>query len=252
MEKFKLPENFNILLYEVIRVINGNTVFVDDHIDRLLNSAKIKDVSQFFKGSEVANEIELLIKSNNCIDGNLKLDYYIQGSNCERILYYIKHSYPTIEMYQNGVSTLSFVAIRSNPNVKQLHVNIKEKIDKLFKDNNIYEVLLVNENGFITEGSKSNVFFIKGRTLHTASDELVLKGITRKYVIKAILNLGFELKFEAVNVENIEKYDAVFLCGTSPKVLAIRQINNIQFDTSNSILQDIKNEYDRILNNFPQ
>ena len=249
---FELPVNFSILLYEVIRVINGRAVFIEDHIERLLHSAKIKEVSQFFINSEVANEIDMLINSNKHIDGNIKLEYYIQGNNCERFLYYIKHSYPSIEMYQKGVTTISYKAIRSNPNVKQLHVSIKENIDKLFKDNDIYEVLLVNENGFITEGSKSNIFFIKGRTLYTASDELVLKGITRKFVIQAILNLGFEIKFEAVSIENIEKFDAVFLCGTSPKVLAINQINNIQFLTSNNILQAITDEYDRILNNSTQ
>lgn len=249
-ERFDLPFKFDALLYEVIRVINGQPVFVDDHILRLFHSAKIKYVSKFFNTSEIKNEIDLIIKSNKNIDGNIKLEYYIEGSTCERFFYYIKHAYPTSEMYEKGVSTLSFVAVRSNPNVKQLHANIKLEIDNLFKNNNIYEVLLVNENGFITEGSKSNVFFIKGSTLYTASDELVLLGITRKYVIEAIKNLKFELCFEAVHIENIGLYDAVFLCGTSPKVLPIRQIDNFIFNTSSSILQNIKYEYDNILNNF--
>jgi len=78
-ERFDLPFKFDALLYEVIRVINGQPVFVDDHILRLFHSAKIKDVSKFFNTSEIKSEIDLIIKSNKNIDGNIKLEYYIEG-----------------------------------------------------------------------------------------------------------------------------------------------------------------------------
>jgi branched-chain amino acid aminotransferase len=248
--QFTLPKSNDFVLYEVLRVINGKPVFVEDHVERLLNSAKVKRVSEFLSYEGVLRDIQVLISANSNVDGNIKIEYYFTKQACETYFYYIQHFYPSAEMYVDGIATVSHKVVRPNPNVKQLHSNIKVEIDNLFKNNDIYEVLLVNEAGLITEGSKSNVFFIKQNCLYTAPDNIVLLGITRKYVIKAINNLRLELKFDAVSIEKIKFFDSVFLCGTSPKVLPISQIDNFTFDTSNKVFELIKNEYDKIITNF--
>lgn len=55
--------------------------------------------------------------------------------------------------------------------------------ETLSKGYSVYEVILVNIKGYITEGSKCNVFFIRGNTLVTAPENQVLAGITWKYIL---------------------------------------------------------------------
>ena len=57
---------------------------------------------------------------------------------------------------------------------------IRERPVRLISDNKLYEVLLVDRNGRITEGSRSNVFFVKGNKFYTGPSAMVLVGITRK------------------------------------------------------------------------
>jgi branched-chain amino acid aminotransferase len=109
-----------------------------------------------------------------------------------------------------------------------------------------YEVLLFNENNEFTEGSQSNLFFIVDNKVVTAPDSIVLKGITRDYVIKSINDLGLDLIKETVLVEDVLKYDAMFISGTSPKVLPISEILSCcKADAANPVLRQIMQAFDK-------
>ena len=116
-------------------------------------------------------------------------------------------------------------------------------MDKKKQEEGVFESILVNKQGFITEGSKSNIFFIKDDELYTAPDSLVLSGITRQKIIAICKSFSINIIFEAVNFQNIKSFDAAFLCGTSPEVLPIRAIGFVGFQTKHSVLLKIQNAY---------
>jgi branched-chain amino acid aminotransferase len=106
---------------------------------------------------------------------------------------------------------------------------VRESAIQLIANQKLYEVLLVDRNGLITEGSRSNVFFVKGEVFYTAQASLILEGITRQKVFECLNELGFQVIAEAVGVNEISRFDAVFLTGTSPNVLPVRSIGNQVF-----------------------
>ena len=89
-----------------------------------------------------------------------------------------------------------------------------------------YEALLVNENNLITEGSRSNIFFLRNNILFTAPDNMILNGITRKYILEICSENNITVKYEPVNADEISDYDAVFMTGTSPMVLPFNRIDD--------------------------
>lgn len=234
-------------IYEVIRIINGKPVFLEDHIERLNNSAKILGVNFSIETKEIQNQIIYLAKLNDIQNYNVKL-VVNNFSNPNIYLFFIKSVYPSDEAYEKGVRTTLYKAVRENPNAKVINSALREKINKHLEKNNLYEAILVNNFDEITEGSRSNIFFIKGKTLYTAPKEDVLVGITRIKVIEIANRLGLNFVEDKIKISQIGEFEACFLTGTSPKVLPISNIDSYIYNVENTVLKNIMNEYDKLIN----
>ena len=148
------------LIYEVIRIINGKPLFYKEHYDRMINSFKLNNYKNDITYDEVLNDINNLVKSNNKTLGNIKIIFNTKSNEFK--IFFIKHSYPTDEMYKEGVKTILYFGERENPNAKVINNSFRGAVNKEIKKNDAHEAILVDRNGYITEGSRSNIFLIKG------------------------------------------------------------------------------------------
>lgn len=239
-------------IYEVIRVIDGVPLFLEEHLARLQASAAYLNVDIGGIISNIVLDIRVLIKINNNPEKNIKLVVYnLENITPDYILSFIHSKYPTKEQYLLGVPTILFHAERDNPNAKIINNKLRETINSKLKEENAYEALLVNNKGEITEGSRSNLFFVKEGKVYTASGEDVLIGITRKYIFRACNNLKLEVILQPIPFSMLEYAEGAFITGTSPKVLPIVRINETLIASANSkIISDIINEYDMILRQY--
>ncbi|MBN1789962.1 MAG: aminotransferase class IV [Bacteroidales bacterium] len=243
------PALFNkgISLYEVLRVQDNCCLFLEDHLQRLQESVHLSGFSYTVDLSRFRVLLGNLISKNRLHQGNIKLVLHFTPPDSHDVYaYFIPHAYPAPSMYAEGVDTALFRASRSNPNVKRLVPEIREKINHILLANNLYEVLLVNNNS-ITEGSRSNVFFVQGDRVITPPGDLVLKGITRHKVISLCNTLNFKLFEKTVSPRQLREMDAVFLTGTSPKILGIRKIGSLAFSVSNPIIHSLSEAYDGLI-----
>jgi branched-chain amino acid aminotransferase len=109
----------------------------------------------------------------------------------------------------------------------------------------------VNEAGNITEGSRSNVFFVAGNKVFTSPDECVLKGITRDYVIQVIEKEGMQVDKTLVNTADLGHIEGVFITGTSIKALPVSMIDNITYSSStHPKIVKIRDEFDMFINEY--
>lgn len=236
------------IIYEVLRVIDGKPIFLENHFKRMENSFKLIGQEAILVYEEVSNKIYDLIKNENKLEGNIKITYEVYSKKLK--IFFIEHSYPSNEMYENGVKTILYFGERENPNAKIVNENLREKINKEIKDNSAYEAILVDSNGYITEGSRSNIFMVKGNKLLTSPVKFVLPGITRGEII----DLAKKNKIEVEEVEykylDVNKLDGMFISGTSPKVLPINSINDITLDPNNGIVRRLMLEYDNEVSKY--
>ena len=98
------------------------------------------------------------------------------------------------------------------------------------------------------EASKSNVFAIINNTVITPPDDLVLPGITRKYVLEVCREMGIPVRMRAIQLEEIEKVDGLFLTGTSIHVLPVCQVNDTRLSVENEIMRKIMIQFQKIIN----
>lgn len=237
----QLDESADALsIYEVLKIVAGIPLFFEDHYQRLQNSLQLAEIKDFMVSSDlIKNQVKALCTANNKFFGNMELRVSWLKGNLSYRIGFIPHSYPEPFDYLYGVSVGTLVSQRENPNAKIKHSTTRQQANIYLKEHELYEVLLINNENQITEGSRSNVFFIKREQVFTAPGTNVLKGITRQYVLKALQHLQIELHETLVTLDLLPEFDAAFLCGTSPGVLPIKSIENIAFDANNPLLRKI-------------
>jgi branched-chain amino acid aminotransferase len=230
-------------VYEVIRMTKGCPVFFHDHIERLYNSVKQQQKELLADIDVLRKAIISLIRSDKKKEANLKIVFNYKKGVSNYLVYYIEPIYPTEDQYRKGVKGILFNARRHDPESKVINHKLRSSIYHKLIHEGAYEALLVNEENQITEGSRSNIFFIKNDTLITAPENLILKGITRKHIIDICRVKSFKVIFECVGAEEIASYDAVFMTGTSPMVLPFNCIDDKLFNVNLPMINKLRELY---------
>lgn len=238
-------------VYEVIRIIDGVPLFLEEHYKRFVHSAEIVGCKLNLSFEEIKESIAKMIKNNNVTNYNIKLVVNnLESSKQDSYYFFISSSYPEESMYKNGVETFLYRAERKNPNAKVIDKNLRNTINQLLKDKKCFEAILVNQKEEITEGSRSNIFFVKGDEVVTSLAKDVLQGITRQRVMSQCERNGIKVIEETIPVRQLSSFDAAFICGTSPKILPISLIDDIKFSTTNKVLLKIMDIYNLEIENY--
>lgn len=234
----------DVAFYEVIRTRNGVPIFFDDHMNRLRDGISTRYDLQEDIAGEVRSGLSALVSHENLDEINVRVTVTFTGRDHSLHICYIPSSYPSESMISEGVPLILYHAERFDPGVKMLNNRLRLSVNEELARRKAYEALLVNRDGQITEGSRSNIFFITGNgVIHTAPDSMVLSGITRRYVTEIIRSEGIPLVFEAAGEHETGRFRSAFVTGTSPMVLAVRSVENQVFDVSDPIIGRLREVY---------
>lgn len=238
-----------MVLYDVLRVYNTIPLFVELHANRFFESFALAHIPQPFMRHVFETSIYSLISREKIIEGNIRCAYFVNDSP-EFMVYQVSHSYPQPKMYECGVDVDVLHAMRENPNVKQ-ELQIRTLANNIIAEKGVYDVLLVDADGNVTEGSRTNVFFIKDSMVFTALDSDVLVGITRKKLTEIMKQHDFVCHEQKIPFNSISHFDAAFITGTSPKILPIASIlNGVTFNTQNESMRQLQNLYDEEIETY--
>ena len=232
-------------VYEVLRLVNGCPVFFQDHMDRLLTSVKLQKKELLADAAIVKKAISDLTKIEKRHNTNLKIVFNYNGSVSNYMVYIIETTYPTQIQYQKGVKGILFFAERKDPESKVINHKLKSTICNKLIAESAYEAILVNEENLITEGSRSNIFFLKNGSLITAPDNVILSGITRKNLLEICQENNIRVEFDCVKSKEINNYEAVFMTGTSPMVLPFSCIGNDYFSVKFPLIEKLRVLYQK-------
>ena len=245
-------ESIELSGYEVIKLVSGKPLFYEDHLYRLNQTLLLSGFGNYSVSAEsFSQKVNLLCDANNKYFGNLEVR--VSKTVSGLILFFlgfIPHKYPNPTDYLNGIPTEILFIERDNPNAKIKSTEARKKSDLLIKETSVGEILLVNHLGLLTEGSRSNLFLIKNKTIYTASDSEVLKGITRKYIIEIIRKLGINLVNTGVEVNHLHEIEAAFICGTSPGVLPIQRIREHILNPHHPIIKQVIFEFNQVVQDY--
>ena len=253
--------HFGDAVYEVI-VFNKNIFYdFDGHIQRLFKSLTSLEIKFSLSSSSLKIIINNLIRLNKANIGSVYIqvsrgvaerNHSFHGLNIKPILTIIVTKKSNIENNLNGVKAITLNDNRwSRPDIKttQLLPNVLAKT--LANKNNAYESIFIDDEGFVTEGSSSNIWVLnKENQLITRNlDGKILSGITRNSIslFKKKNNIAvIEKKFTQIELYNAKE---VFLTSASSFIMPIIQIDdqNINQGLVGNISLELRKLY---FNNF--
>lgn len=245
------PDNYvnQHYVYEVIRVIDGVPLFLEDHLQRMWHSLAMADIKAEANKDFVKASLSKLISINKVDFGNIKIVVgKPQKANAPHYAAWFQpHSYPAQKSYDEGVDVGYLNYERKSPTAKIWRDNYQQLVAETKTKHKLFELLLT-ANGKVTEASKSNFFIVKDGMIFTSPEAEVLNGITRIKVILLARKQSIKVVEKSLTLEDIACADALFLTGTSPKLLPVNKLLPEKvFDTQNEVMRKLMQLYDDLI-----
>lgn len=230
-------------LYEVLRIKQETPVFLFEHLERLWKTLEYTGVTTKYSQDYLGKEIFDLIRTMKIWEGNLRIQIDL---NDESILMGpVPHHYPTPEDYENGVEAGLADLQRTNPGIKTWNISVRQAADKIIQKEKIFETILTSPEGFLLEGSRSNIFGLQNGTLITPPQDLILPGITRQIIIELAIQHHIPVLEKLIHHSELANYESFFITGTSPGILAVKNIGLISFTCQSNIYDLLRSSYDK-------
>lgn len=237
-------------VYEVIRIIEGTPLFFREHMERFRASLELVEYKCDYSDEMIFNQIKELVELTDLKNNNVRLEYGLTELGMDLVLFMVNSEYPKESFYENGAMTITANVVRENPHAKVVNAQYLEKIAKLKEASSAYEIILMDSNRKIAEGSKSNLFFVKGDTIYSAKASDILIGITRLELMRVFSAL--HLKYVELDIfeDQLSEFDACFLSGTSIGVLPIEYMNEIKYNSAlNDVIIKLRKAYQAVVEN---
>lgn len=245
-----IPQDADVV-YEVIRLISGVPIFIEAHLERMNRSLHLAGFTHLLDTHMVKEAIHDLADECSISNQNIRLNLWMSGNRISWSGSLVESHYPDPSTYLKGIATGLLVMERDNPNAKVWQSDFKQAVSLACEKRNLYEMILVDSDGFISEGSRSNLFFTQGNVLLTAPDAVVLGGITRQKLIRLILEKKIPLVKRKIHVSELESFDGAFITGTSIHLLPVARIDAwVRSSSEQSLIKDLMVQFEWIVQEY--
>lgn len=226
-------------LFETMRAYDGKIFRLDAHLERLSKSLDGTQIKCSYSQHSLEQALCETIKRNNLSDAYVKL-IVTRGTDTGGLIP-SPDSKPTIvivakrfdmyppEQYKKGfkvmVSDFRQNQFSSIVNLKSLNFleNIIGKLEA--KQSGADEIIFLNQSGFVTEGSVSNIFIVHDDVIMTPPCNVgILPGITRKVVFELVENLGLKISEKNFCLEELLSCSECFLTNSLVEIMPVTKI----------------------------
>ncbi|MFN8356684.1 MAG: aminotransferase class IV [Spirosomataceae bacterium] len=215
-------------IFDFFRAVDGQPIFMEDHLDRFENSARLLGLSIPQTRDHIRAIIHELIHLNQqpllgikmVLTGGYSPDGYAPAEQANLMM--IAKPFKFMEA-PNGLKFMTVNHQRQLAEVKSLDYLMPVYLLRKQKEVGANDVLY-HFNGLVTESSRSNVFLVKDETVITPASGM-LKGITRKHIL-AYAGEHFAVEERDVSLQEVMEADEIFTTGSSKKIVAVTRIDD--------------------------
>ena len=245
--------------------LNGSAIFrLKEHTNRLFDAAKKINIEVPFELDEIINAQCETLNKNQLNAGYIRPIIYLGneglGLRAKELSVNVAiaawewPSYMDPEAKKKGISIAKSSYIQyENPlhsgnkiigtyfqNTMALHEAIDKGAD---------EALMMDANGFISEGSGENIFIVKDLKLMTPTKDHCLNGITRQSVIQIAKDLNYDVIEKNLTFDDLISADEAFFTGTAVEITPISKVDDIKIghDGAGEITKVLQNKFDEVI-----
>ena len=226
--------------------VNGPAIFrLQEHTDRLFNSAKILRMAIPFSKEQVNEAQREVVRANKLEScylrpltwiGSQKLGVSPKGNQIHlMVAAWAWGAYLGEEGMRRGIRVKTSSYTRHHVNITMTQAkavsnytnSILANMEAL--DDGYDEALLLDASGFVSEGAGENIFVVKGGVVYTPDLSAgALNGIKSNTILHVCKDLGLELVQKRITRDEVYIADEAFFSGTAAEVTPIRELDRIE------------------------
>lgn len=252
-------------VFEGIRAYNGIVFKLDEHVERLFNSAKVLQLEVPLSRHEMAEAIMETVRKNQLRDAYIRVvvtrgagDLGVDPSSCKTPTLFIIAE-PSQSSLGSGVPRLVSLVTATvrrdavdgtSHEVKSLNYlnSILAKMEA--RRAGVDDALMLDHRGFVSESSASNIFIVRDNKVSTpATSAGILHGITRARIIRLCSDLGLEVSERDITPFELLTADEAFLVGTKIEILAVGTVNGTKIGTGTvgPVVRRVASEFAKVV-----
>jgi branched-chain amino acid aminotransferase len=228
-------------VFEGIRVYGGKIFKLEEHIERLYDSAQALWLSIPMSKAEMIAITEEGVRRSGLQEAYIRHivtrgvgDLGLDPRKCVKPTVIIITDTIALwpaQVYETGLRVVTAgtpIPHREalSPRVKSLnylpHIMAKAEGIQAGAD----DVLMLDASGHVAEASGCNIFVVKGRTIRTPPAYAgILKGVTRDVILEVAREAGYDVQETLLNRYDVYTADEVFFTGTAAEVVGIREVD---------------------------
>lgn len=224
-------------LFETLRIYDGKPFLVEAHVRRLLDSCQTLSFQRPGTHDDLIELIERYIKKIKLESGAVRISV-TYGNEARGIAPHIFFTHREIAYlpsdYEAGIDTAvspyrknEYSPVVSHKTFNQLENILALKHCRENINDNVKECIFLNSPGYLAEGSKSNIFFVREGNVFTPSVECgILPGITRQKVIELLNQQGIDVLEAKFQRSELESSDECFCTNSLMEVMPVVKIDN--------------------------
>jgi branched-chain amino acid aminotransferase len=214
---------------------------LQEHVERLFDSAKILQLEIPFTSEEVGSAILETLKANNLREGYVRPLVFTgeggKGINPGNAPIHLMIAVWPWGAYLGDEGLTKGIRVKTSSFARH-HVNVmmtKSKacgnyVNSVLAKREVMadgydEALMLDTDGFVAEATGENLFLVKNSVLVTPPSDSILPGITRDAVITLSRDMGYEVREERVSRDAVYTADEAFFTGTAAEVTPIRELD---------------------------
>ena len=256
-------------VWEGIRLHKSKLVFIEDHLDRLFESAQGISLNISYSREQILYEINKVLHKNNMNDnihirlvvsrGDKITPYQNPNANVGPINLVIIPEYKETDpnTYIKGINIGRVPNIRPNESILSPHYNTLSKLNCILASieaNKLgYDEGIMNDmNGNISTCNSTNLFFVKNDKVLTSTGQYCLNGITRAKAISVCNHNQIECSETNFKFEDIKDCNEAFVTGTFAGIIPVSHLENrrLQSTYPDSLVNKIRMLYNQEIQGY--
>jgi len=213
-------------IFDFMKTIDNRPIFVDEHLDRLLHSARQLRLDAGLSKENLYTIIGKLIEVNNIPLSGIKLTltggdssdgYTLSKPNL--IITQMPLQLPLPEIYEKGIRLVSYPHIRQMPETKTIDYLMAVWLQPYIKEHNADDVLY-QRDGLVSECPRSNFFIVTKDDVVVTPADNILKGVIRGKVLE-LASRQFKVETRPVSLDEIFSAQEAFITSTTKHALSV-------------------------------
>ncbi|HLG25193.1 MAG TPA: aminotransferase class IV [Candidatus Gracilibacteria bacterium] len=218
-------------VYDTLRTYEGRFLDPGLHLARIRQSASGLGIKIPWSDKQLSGWLQQMVQQNGLGNARVRLTitrglngFDFTTSKNPTLVITAERLRPDPALYKKGVKVITVNYQRPFPELKTIGLTVMILAHRLMALKKAYEAILIDDAGYVREGTVTNVFMVKNGRLFTPATK-ILKGITRQRVVKLAAKIGLPLAARDFRMTELTKADEIFLTSTVREIIPVTALN---------------------------